>query len=232
MSLRLDWCSREAAKYACEHWHYSKCLPSGNLVTVGAWEHDKYIGCVIFGHGAIYEIGTPYGLTQFQCVELVRIALTRHDFTVSRIMSLALKFLRKRCPKLRLVVSYADPAQGHHGGIYQATNWIYTGQIAIRDYIKVNGQILHPRSIYAKYGTSSIQKLKAKGLRIGSVKVPGKHKYLMPLDNEISKRVKLLSKPYPKRAGSKANVALADQAKEGGATPTPALHNTTVLGAG
>jgi hypothetical protein len=27
--LKIDWASHEAAKYACENWHYSKCLPAG-----------------------------------------------------------------------------------------------------------------------------------------------------------------------------------------------------------
>lgn len=31
-----------------------------------------------------------------------------------------------------IVVSYADTSQNHHGYIYQATNWIYTGMSAKR----------------------------------------------------------------------------------------------------
>lgn len=227
-NLKIDWATHEAAKYACETWHYSKCLPAGTLVKVGAWEDGKYIGCVIFGHGAIHEIGSPYGLTQFECVELVRVALTKHLFPVSKIMALAIRFLKKQSPKLRLITSYADPSQKHHGGIYQATNWIYEGQIGIRDYLKVNGTVQHPRSLYAKYGTSSIPKLQSKGLKVESVKVPGKHKYLMPLDDEIKKQVQSLAKPYPKRATSNDSVASGFQSEEGGAIPTVALQTSEV----
>ena len=35
----------------------------------------------------------------------------------------------------------------------------------------------------------------------------GKIKYLLQLDDEIAQRIKLLSKPYPKRPTSKENVA-------------------------
>jgi len=38
-----------------------------------------------------------------------------------------LRKLKKHAKGLKLVVSYADFNQGHHGGIYQATNWIYVG---------------------------------------------------------------------------------------------------------
>ncbi|MGV2431812.1 UNVERIFIED_CONTAM: protein Mom, partial [Pseudomonas aeruginosa] len=70
----------------------------------------------------------PYGLTQIQGCELTRIALKNHKTPVSKILSIAIKFLKKQNPKLKLIVSFADPEQGHHGGVYQATNWIYSGQ--------------------------------------------------------------------------------------------------------
>ena len=44
-TLKIDWASHEAAKFACVNWHYSKCLPIGKLVKVGVWEDSKYIGC-------------------------------------------------------------------------------------------------------------------------------------------------------------------------------------------
>ena len=125
--LRIDWASHEAAKFACENWHYSQCLPVGKLVKVGAWEDGKYIGCVIFGRGANHNMLKPFGLSQDEGCELVRVALKSHKTPVSRILSISLKFLKLKCPELRLVVSYADADQNHHGGIYQATNWIYDG---------------------------------------------------------------------------------------------------------
>ena len=125
--LKIDWASHEAAKYACENWHYSKCLPVGKLVKVGAWEDGKYIGVVLFGRGANKNLSKPYGLEQDECVELVRIALTKHSTPVSKIMMLAVKFLRKSSPGIKLIVSYADVDSNHHGGIYQATNWVYEG---------------------------------------------------------------------------------------------------------
>jgi len=222
--LRIDWATHAAAKYACENWHYSKSVPPGSLVKIGAWEDGKFIGAVIFGHGATYDIGSPYGMNQFECVELVRVALTRHKLPVSKIMAIALRFLKAQSPKLKLVVSYADPSQGHHGGIYQATNWIYQGSIPIRDYLRVNGIVMHSRSLYSKFGTSAVEGLRKKGLKVETVKVPGKHKYLMPLDDKTRCEVQSLHKPYPKRVVSKDNVAPEFHSGEGGATPITALQ--------
>jgi hypothetical protein len=51
MNLHLDWCSYQAAKYACENWHYAKVIPAGKNVYIGVYEEQKFIGCVIFGYG-------------------------------------------------------------------------------------------------------------------------------------------------------------------------------------
>jgi hypothetical protein len=199
VSLKIDWATHEAAKYACENWHYSKCIPVGKLVKVGAWENNKYIGCVIFGRGATPNLGMPYNLTQDQCVELVRIALTKHKNPVSRIMALAIKFLQKSNPNLRLIVSFADSSQGHHGGIYQAGNWIYNGQGNPAKFYMIRGKLTHPRSIGAKGIVQNIHGARQIDPNAKVVDVPGKHRYLMPLDEEMRRRIIKLAEPYPKR---------------------------------
>lgn len=197
--LRIDWATHKAAKYACENWHYSGCLPAGKLVKIGAWERGKFIGVVLFGRGATPNLGKPYNLSQAECVELVRIALTTHENAVSRIASLGMKFLQKANPKLRLIVSFADQSQGHHGGIYQAGNWIYNGQGSPAKFYMIRGKLTHPRSIGAKGLVQNIHGARKIDPSATVVNVPGKHRYLMPLDAEMRERIAPLAKPYPKR---------------------------------
>ena len=199
--LRIDWATHAAAKYACENWHYSGCLPAGKLVKVGAWERGKFIGSVIFSRGATGNIGSPYGLRQDEICELTRVAMTNHVAPVSRVMAISCAFLSSKSPSLRLIVSYADPMQNHHGGIYQACNWIYAGTTKPDTFIQIHGRIFHRRSVYAKYGTQSVAWLK-KNIDANSCHVAdeGKHKYLMPLDADMRAQIAPLAKPYPKRA--------------------------------
>lgn len=214
--LKIDWATHEAAKYAVENWHYSESMPAGKLVKVGAWENGKFIGVVIFGRGANNNIGKPYKLEQTAACELVRIALTKHITPVSKIAAIAMRFLKDNSPRLRLIISYADPLQGHHGGIYQAGNWLYCGKSSPQAAVMHNGKVMHKRTAREKFG--SIEGMKKSP-------VTSKHKYLMPLDNEMRKRILPLSKPYPKRAGSETSDTPAFQAGEGGSLPTPALHS-------
>jgi len=223
-ALRLDWCSYQAAKYAVEHWHYSRVMPAGKAVIVGAWECGKFIGVVIFSRGANNNLSKAYGLKQTECCELTRIALTDHAAPVSRIAALALRFLKKQSPGVRLVVSYADPEQGHHGGIYQGMNWIYDGKSnGQAGFVVINGKTFHKRSVSSKYGNAKPSFLKTLGLDASYGPNLWKHRYLMPLDADMRKRIIPLSKPYPKRAGSDTKDTAGHHPAEGGSTPTPAL---------
>jgi hypothetical protein len=223
-NLKIDWASHDAAKYACENWHYSKCLPVGKLVKVGAWENKKFIGCVLFGRGANKNMPKPYGLGQDECVELVRVALTKHDTPVSKIMMWAIKFLKKSNPGIRLVVSYADLDSNHHGGIYQATNWIYEGLFG-KDSVSafiINGKKTHRKSIDSLGVRQNIAEVcRCLDPNAKEFRTKGKHKYLMPLDKAMNDKIKLLAKPYPKRVKEQESEYHSGL---GGASPTHTLQ--------
>lgn len=232
MSLRLDWCSHEAAKYAVEHWHYSRCMPKSKLAKVGVWENDKFIGTVIFGSGANSGLGNSFGLTQFETCELVRVALTNHKSTVSKIVSIAIRLLKKEYPKLRLIVSFADPEHGHAGVIYQAMNWIYVGMTEPAEEFIVNGKRWHGRALRKSFegrgivGGTTLERARRIDPNATKIKGSSKHRYLYPLDDEMRARVEPLRKPYPKRGRGETDNASQSNEKTGGASPTRPLSMT------
>ena len=187
--LWLDWCSYEAAKYAVEHWHYSGTMPAGKTVKIGVWEDGDFIGCVIFSMGGNRNMAGEYGLKLTQACELTRVALTEHAAQVTRIVAVALRLLTKSNPGLRIVVSYADPLQGHYGGIYAGGGWAYTGNILRGPYVVTPSGLIHGRTVTARWGSIAGMK---------QVSLP-KHKYLMPLDDAMREQIEPLRQPYPKR---------------------------------
>lgn len=212
MSLRLDWCSHAAATWAVENWHYSRSMPAGKVVRIGAWEDGAFIGAVIFAQGGNMNLGAPYGLTLLEVCELVRVALKSHKTPVSRIMAIALRMLKRHCPGTRLVISFADPTEGHVGGIYQAGGWLYTGRTSDSYEFRLNGKRLQKRAYtgdqFGKPGSKCT--LPPGAVRVATV---GKHRYLMPLDAETKARLSPRAMPYPKRSALAA---------VGGPAPKPA----------
>lgn len=224
--MRLGWASAQAARYACEQWHYSGSMPASKSVRVGCWEEGQFVGVVIFSQGANLNIGKPYGLKGTQTCELTRVAFCSHKTPISQCVALALRWLKKHSPGLRLVVSYADTEQGHHGGIYQAGNWIYVGMAGGgRQGWLINGRHVRTRAIPVKAfgrgsGSHSTAWVRA-NLDPNAQPWMGKqkHKYVMPLDRNMRKQVQKLAKPYP-RGSSDNGDAPGHQSGEGGSIPT------------
>jgi hypothetical protein len=214
--LKIDWATHEAAKFACEKWHYSKCIPKSKLAKIGVWENDKFIGVVIFGVGATSDLVKRYGLRMEQGCELVRVALTKHQSPVSRIVAISMRYLKTQFPNLRLVVSFADPSHGHHGGIYQAGNWIFNGTSQSSDEYIYKGKRWHGRSFRNSH------KGMEKHPDVQIVKGSSKYRYLMPLDDDTRKQIMPLAKPYPKRV---KKLDSENPSEQGGAIQTDTLQN-------
>lgn len=206
-------------------------MPKSKLARVGVWEGGAFCGVVIFGVGATPELCKPYGLTAERVCELVRVALSpTHYSPTSRIVAIALRLLHRAMSGLRLVVSFADSAQGHHGGIYQAGGWIYTGDSHGR-WIVTHGKREHPRTLGSRFGVGgqSIPWLrKHVDSNAHQIIAPAKHRYLMPLDAEIRAKVAPLAKPYPKRERS-IEIDAAGTTSRGRCDATRSLQSSGVL---
>lgn len=218
--LRVDWCSYEAAKYAVTHWHYSGKIHIGKLIHLGVWEDDVFVGAVVYGPGASPSLGKKYELGKYEVRELIRIALRSHVFPVSQIVSESIKRLKLKSPQMRLIVSFADTAYGHHGGIYQAMNWIYTGMTEPSKQYLYRGRWVHSKSFSDASEWGGLSSVNTNSLLCKDI--PGKHRYLYPLDRAMRKQISPLAKPYPKRKTCGQSVegdTSGDQPEEAGSTP-------------
>ena len=204
--MLLTFANRYAMDFACKKFHYTEKVPAGIVIGYNVYsEKEEWCGCIIYGTGTSPYIASPYNKWQGQVLELVRIALNGKQNNVSKPLSVSLKLIKKDIPLLDLVVSYADANQKHHGGIYQATNWIYIGEFAREKGIKIKGEIIHRRTVSSRYGNCRMGWLR-ENVDPNAKKIDGKpkFKYLYPLNNNMKEKVKDLSKPYPKQKDIKA----------------------------
>jgi len=127
------------------------------------------------------------------------------------------KHYARRLPKPSVVVSYADTSQGHHGYIYQATNWIYTGLSAkFKDYAVRGLEHMHHSSIEDSVGRYDENKdinkhellRKKYGDKLYMRERPRKHRYFYFLGNKKEKahmkeNLQYQVQPYPKGDNSR-----------------------------
>ena len=124
--------------------HYAQRMP---MITYafGLFINDELRGVCTFGKPASPTLcrgvcGDEHESSVFELNRLVvDDGLPKNS--LSQFVSKCLKQLKKDD---LIIVSYADDGKGHHGYIYQATNWIYTGMTKRRTE-KYSGKNKHSR---------------------------------------------------------------------------------------
>jgi len=191
--------------------HYAHKIPSVKY-QFGLFD-DKGIlqGVCCYGSSASYRNNN---MGRFKQIELVRLVVNEGlpKNTLSFFVSQTFKLL----PKPLSLISYSDQAYHHHGYIYQATNWIYTGKSSfIPNFEFDDGSSMHNRSvsqIKAQYPhLSKVEVAEMLGMKekFGS----SKHRYFYFIGNKKDKKewIKILKsryniEPYPKGENRRYNI--------------------------
>jgi hypothetical protein len=191
----------EEAAVLVKKYHYSR-RPPANVQFVGTLHLDGGLfgdqgECVA---ACCFSIPpTRWKEKVFELSRLVR----KEDVNVnlSFLISKCLKLLKK---KIDLVVSFADFTQGHHGGIYQACSWNFSGKrMRQMDGLLINSKFIPGRSCNSMFGTRSPERIKSV-LRFADIEPhydEGKFLYWKALSRNGAKkagRLGLVALDYPK----------------------------------
>lgn len=144
-------------------WHYSGGV--GNAAMVWGWVEGGDVAAA-----AAYAVpcsnaarGVMFGAEHAHRVyDLQRLARAEWFSTIPLTQFLALTRveLLKHRPDTRGLTAFADSTEGHHGGIYQADNWLYTGMTGrARFWIDQSGRLRHPRQNGVNITTDDALKL-------------------------------------------------------------------------
>ena len=201
--MRLDIASSKAIKYACLNFHYAKVCPVVGIAFSVFNDKEEWCGVITFGYGASANMGKPYKLNHGQYLELTRMALNSKQESTSKAMSIAMRLIKKLCPTVKLLISYADKGQNHKGIIYQATNWYLVDESESSGFeVWYKGKWVHDR------GPNTLPKEQRKKLTYR--KKSGKYKYVYPIDKALVDMCKKLSKPYPKKETPTSGATLSE----------------------
>lgn len=170
--------------------HYAHRLPCISYA-FGLYGENGLCGVCSFGMPPNYvemEAWKPWELLELNrlCVE---------DGLPKNTLSFFVSQCFKLLPQPRVLISYADLGKGHHGYIYQATNWLYTGVggEGCKVYIMKDGSEKHQR-----HG-EDLNKDNIDHIEL----TVGKARYYMFIGNKTDRK-KMLTKlrftvlPYPK----------------------------------
>ena len=196
--------SHKVAKALLERSHYLHSLPGGTRLAFGVFSGSRLLGVITVGAGPPNAHRLVEGAGRNQCATLTRLWLSDElpRNSESRVLGVVLRAL-VRHTDLKFLLSYADPAQGHRGTIYQASNWLYTGlSDATPLYDIGDGRARHSRSLAHAYGTHSVAHFRRHGVPIRVVPQVAKHRYFYFLDPSWRSRLRVPALPYPKSTSS------------------------------
>ncbi len=200
-SIRVQPIPFVAARQTVVRHHYLHSLPGGTKLTFGTFLEGKLLGAITFGVGPYNAFALVDGSCPDNCLTLTRLWLSEKlpPNSESRVISVCLRYLKKYT-SLKFIITYADPAQGHVGTIYQATGWLYTGlSEATPKYDIGDGVARHSRSLSHAFGSHSLKFLSERGLKIKVLPQIPKHRYIYFLDQNYQNRLKTPALPYPKK---------------------------------
>jgi hypothetical protein len=176
--------------------HYAKRIPSISYA-FGLYEGDVLQGVCTFGTPSSSTLRSVMS-NEYEVIELNRL-VSNGDIKKNALSY----FVSHSLNKLNItatIVSYADTSKGHHGYIYQATNWIYTGLSAKRtEYILHGKEHLHNVSIMdmSRGKENRIAWMKEKfGDDLILVDRPRKHRYFYFLGNKKDQKKMRKLLPY------------------------------------
>lgn len=170
--------------------HYAKRLPSISYA-FGLFNEDEMVGILTIGKPASKDLCVCCGEDlKHKVFELNRL------YTIEGLPKNTLSFfvgtvLRLLKPDDLILMSYSDSGMRHHGYIYQATNWIYTGQTQFRTDKYVEG---------GKHARHEMDNYDDKNKHLRKVRF-SKHRYTYFTGKNAKKYKALLKYPvmdYPK----------------------------------
>jgi hypothetical protein len=189
--LEIAPCGYAEVRAFIEQHHYSHNTNGVKVRQCFAVTHGgRLAGAVLFG-ALSTTAWKRFADAESKVLELRRLVLLdeAERNSESRVVGRCLRWVKQNLPEVEIVVSYADPAHGHSGTIYRASNFKYLGETAAdKGFTDVEtGKTYHSRALRTKDAKGKLkpfaqrlQEKQQKGL-LEVTALPGKHCYVFPL---------------------------------------------------
>jgi hypothetical protein len=191
------------AKAIITAFHYSRRVVNNSYLHLGVYIDGSMIGVLQFGYmlnpasaGKVVS-----GTVQGEYLELNRMWLddSAPRNSESRAISYAIKYIRRACPSVAWIQSFADERCGGLGVVYQAANFRFIGSHTTA-FFELDGETYHKMLLTARQkGGQRGAYLRANFERAEKL-IFRQFRYIFFLKSDWMKRLKMAVNPYPKPA--------------------------------
>lgn len=170
-------CERNEISKFIEKWHYSENV---NGLTINYCfklldAENNLIGGMIYGKIAMANVWKKYAEKENELLELKRLCCIDDTpkNTESYFIGATLRWIKKNTI-VKKIISYSDLTYNHHGAIYKASNFVFSGTTNSGRVIMYEGKRYHDKTIRTKYKGE----LKPFALKIKNALENGEAKYV------------------------------------------------------
>lgn len=205
--------------------HYAKRLCSVSYA-YGLYIDGIISGVVTYGMSPSATLAESIAGEKYRSIVYELNRLITLDNLEKNVLSMFVSKSFKLLPKPTIIVSFADPNNGHNGYIYQATNFLYTGVSSNTvQFTYPDGSEFHFKNFRHKKHSSSFRKQIGKEnptnqdiidfYDLQKKNISGKHRYIYINGSKSEKRhimreFKLEILPYPKGENKNYEVEFND----------------------
>jgi len=190
----------EACRMVIEN-HYSRRIVNNSYVHLGIYLAGERVGVMQFGYSmnpaCASKVVANTGSTEH--LELNRMWLddAAPRNSESRALSYAMKYLKRACPAVRWVQSFADERCGRLGVVYQAANFLFLGS-HLTTFYALDGETYHPMLLTAhRKGGQRGAFLRANLDRAARHRLR-QYRYIFFLKPSARRDLRMRPQPYPK----------------------------------
>lgn len=180
--------------------HYSHRFVNNSYIHLGVFVQGVFLGVLQFGYTLCPACAGKIvrGTVQGQYLELNRMWLSDEAprNSESRAISYAIKFIRRACPTVAWVQSFADERCSGLGVVYQASNFLYCGS-HVSEFYELDGEFYHSMMTTRKDSKRALY-LQENLTRAVCYRYR-QFRYIFFLKSDWQKRLIYTVLPYPKR---------------------------------
>ncbi|MEF2230051.1 MAG: hypothetical protein V3571_03915 [Pseudodesulfovibrio sp.] len=192
--------SRLSRELVIKH-HYSHRVVNNSYCHLGVWYRQNLAGVLAFGYAlnprAIGKTVLGTQVTEYMELNRMWLADVAPRNSESRALSYAFKYIKRACPSVGWIQSFADERCGRLGVVYQASNFLYCGSHWTSFYF-LDAEYYHEMLLSThKKGGGRGRYLRANKDRAISLRYR-QFRYVYFIKKNWHKRLALATHPYPK----------------------------------
>lgn len=151
--IEIIECDKSHADRIIVNNHYSHKVTKNSFVSLLVRYNGKISGALQCGYGIRPQIKGEHNTDEVREFDRMWLSDEMPKYSETITLSLFHRYMKKKHPNVKYIVSYADTTAGNNGTIYKAANYQLVDRLKADFYQLPTGERIHPVSMWHRHKT-------------------------------------------------------------------------------